>query len=100
MAYDILHDGASAEIRLAGELTFAAHRKFRSIVANLDERTPDQVVFDLSQVEYIDAAGLGLLLVARDTVLGKGGRAALKGAWGQVGRMLDIARFDDLFQAA
>lgn len=100
MAYDIIHDGVSAEIHLAGELTFAAHRKFRNVVANLGERTPEQVTFDLSRVEYIDAAGLGLLLVARDAVSGAGGRSTLKGAQGQVGRMLAVARFADLFQAA
>lgn len=97
MAYDIIDDDGTAEIRLAGDLTFAEHGKFRTVVANLARRTPERVVFDLSRVDYIDAAGLGLLLVARDTV---DGRAALKGARGQVGRMLALARFDDLFRAA
>lgn len=100
MAYDIIHNGVSAEIHLAGDLTFAAHRKFRKVVANLGERIPKQVTFNLSRVEYIDAAGLGLLLVARDAVSDTGGRATLTGAQGQVGRMLAVARFADLFQAA
>jgi anti-anti-sigma factor len=100
MAYDIIHDGVRAEIQLAGELTFAAHRKFRRVVANLGERSPEQVTFDLSRVDYIDAAGLGLLLVVRDAVSGSGGHSTLKGAQGQVDRMLTVARFSDLFQAA
>ncbi|HSV28124.1 MAG TPA: STAS domain-containing protein [Candidatus Omnitrophota bacterium] len=100
MAYDIILEGATVEIRLAGELTFAQHRKFRQVVANIEQTTPAHVTFDLSRVEYIDAAGLGLLLVARDAVSNKGGRSALAGAQGQVGRMLAVARFSDIFNAA
>ncbi len=100
MAYDIHLDGSSAEIHLHGELTFAQHRKFRHVVNKLHHHAPGQVVVNLSKVEYIDAAGLGLLLVARDTVSTKGGAIELKGAQGQVGRMLQVARFSDLFPSA
>ena len=100
MPYDIHLDNDSAEVHLHGEFTFAQHRKFRHVVSKLRDHAPGQVVVNLSKVEYIDAAGLGLLLVARDAVSGTGGRATLKGASGQVGRMLAVARFDALFQAA
>ncbi|HLO75424.1 MAG TPA: STAS domain-containing protein [Magnetospirillum sp.] len=100
MAYEVAIDGKAAEIRLHGELTFAQHRKFRHVVVNLERTAPEQVVLDLSNVEYIDAAGLGLLLVARDTVSGKGGAVELRGAQGQVGRMLEVSRISNLFQAA
>jgi anti-anti-sigma factor len=100
MPYDFHTDGKAAQIRLRGELTFAQHRKFRGVVNNLESARHEQVVVDLSEVDYIDAAGLGLLLVARDAVSGKGGAIELKGAQGQVGRMLRAARFADLFQPA
>jgi len=100
LAYDIHLNDGSAEIHLHGELTFAQHRKFRHVVSKLKSHAPGQVVVNLSKVEYIDAAGLGLLLVARDTVSDKGGAMELKGAQGQVGRMLRVARFSDLFPAA
>jgi anti-anti-sigma factor len=99
MPYDIHHDDGTSHVRLAGTLTFAAHRKFRSVVTRLESQSPGRVVLDLSRVEHIDAAGLGLLLVARDTVRTKGGQAELHGASGQVGRMLHLARFTDLFHA-
>lgn len=98
MAYDI-HDGTdAAHVRFAGALTFAEHRKVRSVVTRLERHPARTVVFDLSRVDYIDAAGLGLLLVARDTVATKGGRAELSGASGQVGRMLQLARFGEVFR--
>lgn len=99
MPYDIDHRDGSAHVHFAGPLTFAEHRKVRTVVNSLESRAPRRVVLDLSRVEHIDAAGLGLLLVARDTVRTQGGRAELHGARGQVGRMLHLARFTDLFHA-
>ncbi|MGE5503128.1 MAG: STAS domain-containing protein [Actinomycetota bacterium] len=97
MPYDIHHADDIAHVRLAGPLTFAEHRKFRRVVDRLEAHAPSRVVLDLSQVEHIDAAGLGLLLVARDTVRTRGGRAELHGAGGEVGRMIALSRFTDLF---
>lgn len=100
MPYDIRTVGKAAEVRLRGQLTFAQHRSFRRVVDNLERTAPAQVVLDLSDVEYIDAAGLGLLLVTREVVSGAGGLVELKGARGPVGRMLRIAGVGDLFQPA
>lgn len=100
MAYQIVLNGRNAEIRLVGELTFLQHRKFRTVIANLEQSDLHQVTLDLSQVDYIDAAGLGLLLVTRDTVKDRGGQVDLRGARGQVNRLLEVAKFTTLFQAA
>jgi anti-anti-sigma factor len=99
MAYDIHHDDDTAHVKLAGPLTFAEHRKVRAVLNRLENHSPRRVVLDLSKVEHIDAAGLGLLLVARDSVRDKGGKAELRGANGQVGRLLQLARFSELFHA-
>lgn len=95
MPYDFSTNGKAAQIRLRGQLTFAQHRKFRNVVSDIERERPEHVVVDLSEVDYIDAAGLGLLLVARDAVKGK--KVKLTGAQGQVGRMLQVARVSDLF---
>lgn len=100
MSYKIILNGRDAEIRLVGELTFSQHRKFRSVIANLEQSDLHQVTLDLSEVDYIDAAGLGLLLVTRDTVKGRGGQVGLRGAQGQVNRLLEVAKFSTFFQAA
>jgi anti-anti-sigma factor len=99
MAYDIHHDDDTAHVKLAGPLTFAQHRKVRATLNHLERNAPRRVVLDLSKVEHIDAAGLGLLLVARDTVRTIGAHAELRGANGQVGRLLQLARFSELFHA-
>jgi HptB-dependent secretion and biofilm anti anti-sigma factor len=100
MGYDIIHDGSAAEVRLAGRLTFAENGRFRTVLSRLQAKVSERVTLDLSRVDYIDSAGLGLLLVARDAVAGQGGRAELQGACGQVGRIFALARFPELFQPA
>ncbi|CAA7613913.1 STAS domain-containing protein [Magnetospirillum sp. UT-4] len=89
--------GAAARIELAGRLTFAEHADFRQMMARLDSHPDTEIVVDLSRVEHVDSAGLGLLLVAREKVMKKGGRVVLRNPGGQVGRMLALARFRDFF---
>lgn len=99
MGYDIVNGSGGTEIHFAGDLTFAAHRKFRSVVDRLRHARPARVALNLARVDYVDAAGLGLLLVVRDAVSGHGGMAELVGAEGDVNRLLEVSRFSELFAA-
>ncbi|MBC7954230.1 MAG: STAS domain-containing protein [Rhodospirillaceae bacterium] len=84
-------------IPLAGRLTFSENAGFREIVIGLEKHGAAKVVFDLAALDLMDSTGLGMLLVARETVTEQGGHVALRNATGQVGRMLDLARFGDFF---
>lgn len=88
---------STATIRLSGRLTFAENTLFRRVVDDLEQSGCDQVVIDLEALNYIDSAGMGMLLVARDLTAARGGRVALSNAAGQVARMLRLSRFDDFF---
>lgn len=96
MDFQLQRTGDEDRICLAGRLTFAQHESFREVVTSLDG-LGRAVVLDLSGVEFVDSAGLGMLLVARDHVAGRGGRVTLRNANDQVGRMLALARFGDFF---
>lgn len=87
----------AAVIRLEGRLTFAESSEFRRVVETLEQSGSGQVVIDLEHLEFIDTAGMGLLLVARDASARQGGSVRLAGAGGQVARMLRLARFADYF---
>jgi anti-anti-sigma factor len=49
------------------------------------------VVLDLAGVEYLDAAGLGMLIRCQRRVAGRGGRLILSGARSKVREILDLA---------
>ncbi|MCR6631715.1 MAG: STAS domain-containing protein [Magnetospirillum sp.] len=87
----------AAVVYLDGRLTFAENGAFRQVVEELQQVDHSQVVIDLSRLDFIDSAGLGMLLVARDLVAAHGGGVALRHAAGQVGRMLHLAKFGDFF---
>lgn len=97
MDFRIDHSGDSARVTLDGRLTFGENAAFRRVVEDLSGGTTDEVVFDLAGMDYIDSAGLGMLMVAREAVIEGGGRAVIANAHGQVGRMLELARFGDFF---
>ncbi|MBI5121151.1 MAG: STAS domain-containing protein [Rhodospirillales bacterium] len=85
------------EVVLTGRLTFADHNGFRSIIAMFQEPGSRRFVLDLSAVEFIDSAALGMVLLARDTAISKGISLILKGAKGQVRRIMEVAKFNKLF---
>lgn len=90
----------TVSVDFAGQLTFAENGEFRRVLAGLDDGPADEVVFDLSDLRFIDSSGMGLLLVARESVGARGGRITLRNAQGQVRRMLNLAKFDDFFALA
>ena len=84
---------------LHGRLTFAENNRFRTMLGQLHDGAATKVVLDLGKVEFIDSAGLGMLLYTRDAVRQRNGVVSLDGASGQVDRMLTLSRTHDLFLA-
>ncbi|MBF0093980.1 MAG: STAS domain-containing protein [Alphaproteobacteria bacterium] len=97
MEHKVQTTSAGREIQLTGRFTFADHEGFRSVVQILEEPDASRVVFDLSGLEFVDSAGLGMFLIAREAAERRKLQLVLKGAVGQVKRMLDLGRFDALF---
>jgi HptB-dependent secretion and biofilm anti anti-sigma factor len=90
--------GTETKINLKGRLTFADYGNFREMIDTCSEHSSKKYHIDLSNLEFIDSAGLGMLLIARDKINLKQGEIALVGAQGQVKKMLDLGRFNSLFE--
>ena len=97
MDYRILSTSSGLTVSLSGRLTCTENAHFRNMLMELQERAPSAVTLDLGEVEFIDSAGLGMLLYTRDTLHQHQGVVSLSAAKGQVGRMLDLSRIRDLF---
>jgi anti-anti-sigma factor len=85
-------------VQLSGRFTFGDHSSFRKLIEEIRSHGPDTCVLDVAGVEFIDSAGLGMLLLARDEGEKTNTVMILRGAQGQVKRMLEVARFDTLFK--
>ena len=72
-----------------------------SITASLNamiEKKPRRLVVDLSDVTYIDSAGLAALIEAMQKVEGYGGKFLLAGLQETVRSIFEISRLDQVFQ--
>jgi anti-anti-sigma factor len=97
MLYNIKSLGVKTDIELTGSFNFSDYNVFREIMKVLEEQEVKLCSFDLSQLEFIDSAGLGMLLIARDLLIQKNARLSLQGAHTQVKKMLDLGRLDSFF---
>lgn len=84
-------------VAVSGELMFSDHTAFRAMAERLLKSESRPLAIDLSQLTFIDSAGLGLLLIARDEAGKTNRELVLRNPVGQVKRMFDIAKFETLF---
>jgi anti-anti-sigma factor len=97
MPMNFQFDGSEATVALSGELTFADHEVFREIADRLFKGARRSVAIDLSRLEFIDSAGLGMLLIARDEAIKAERKVVLRNPQGQVKRIFAATNFDTLF---
>ncbi|WP_052045968.1 STAS domain-containing protein [Candidatus Paracaedibacter symbiosus] len=64
--YTIKAAGEEIQVDLKGRLTFADYGAFKELTELFIEHNPRNCLLDLSNLEFIDSAGLGMLLIARD----------------------------------
>jgi anti-sigma B factor antagonist len=72
-----------------------------SVTASLDgiiDKKPERLVVDLSDVTYIDSAGLAALIQAMQKVEAYGGKFLLAGLQETVRSIFEISRLDQVFQ--
>lgn len=88
---------SDSQVVLIGELTFNDHAAFREMLTRAMRSTGAKIVLDLSRLDFVDSAGLGMLLIARDEA-GKGSRSlSLVRPQKQVERVFAVTKFETLF---
>ena len=97
MIYELKSTAPQMEIDLRGRLTFSDYSVFSEISDYLNQFNPKSCLLNLSDLEFIDSAGLGMLLIVRDKVISKNGTVILKNSQGQVQKMLTLGKFESLF---
>lgn len=89
--------GNDACVQMTGDLTFTDHAAFKDMTDRLFGGSAQAVTMDLAKLEFIDSAGLGMLLLARDVADKAGRKLVLRSPSGQVKRMFGLTKFDTLF---
>lgn len=87
-------------VSLAGKFTFSDHLEFRNLLQQIADNNVTQVVLHMENVDFVDSAALGMLLLALDESEKHQKRLVISGAVGQVKKMFDMARFNTIFNMA
>ena len=85
-------------IKLKGRFDFAGHRYFKEAYQPLIEKKFRGIDIDLSEVDYLDSAALGMLLLLQERAAAVGAGVRLLGARGIVKDILGVAHFERFFE--
>lgn len=95
MSYKVLSNAAEHDVEFYDEMTFKNHDEFFAIVDELAANPRERWVFDLGHIEFLDSAGLGMLIGAREKVPGT--EIVIRGANQEIQDVMMLARFEELF---
>lgn len=84
------------EARLKGRLEFTDHDRLRDIVALLDAPEIRRFVVDVSGLDFIDSAGLGMLLILQEEAEQKNVKLVVRGPRNDVKRSIDLAKIGEI----
>jgi anti-sigma B factor antagonist len=94
LVIDFLEGEKQGVLRLKGPLTVTNSGLFENAIRREQAGT---VIFDLTNVPYVDSAGLGCLLSAYISYQKAGRRVALTGVNERVLKLFEITRVDSVF---
>ncbi len=83
---------------LKGEIDLHVSPTVTALLNDMIGKKPERLVVDLSDVSYIDSAGLAALIEAMQKVEGYGGKFMLAGLQETVRSIFEISRLDQVFQ--
>lgn len=90
-------ENGAISVIISGEFSFSDSSKFREMFKNIEKSCPTHISVDLSACEMIDSAALGMLLLLKEKADQISAEVELKNAKGQVLKVLQLSRFQDLF---
>ncbi|NVJ70213.1 MAG: STAS domain-containing protein [Alphaproteobacteria bacterium] len=97
MDYSINNSGNRTTINMSGRLTFDDQGNFKQLLKELADDGAEKWLLDISGLEYIDSAGLGLMLRAQSVAEKAGKSMSMRVPQsGQVAEILEIAQFQTL----
>ena len=89
--------GDSCTINLSGKFTFADNQTFRGVIESIKNKEANNYTLDLTGLEFVDSAALGMFLVAREEATKAGANLSLQNPNGHVEKMFSLSNFSGLF---
>ena len=84
------------EINFTGNFGFDDNEAINSLIGQFETESATKFIIDLSNLQNIDSAGLGMLILINDAIKEMGKTLQIRSPQGQVSKMLDISRFSEI----
>lgn len=97
MEFTIIEQNKHVQVQLRGQFTFADNQKFKELLERVYAYELSGMTLDFEHIDFIDSAGLGMLLLLRDNCNSKNIQLVLMHPRGQVEKIFTISRFEQLF---
>jgi len=81
---------------MTGGFSFDDNLNIRKMIGEMEKDGAATCVIDMSGLRSIDSAGLGMILLINDAMKNSSKTMSIRGANGQVQKMLDISKFSDI----
>lgn len=94
----VRHDDDHAIIEVAGEVDIETAPQLREVVTQVTDEGADRLVFDLSDVTFVDSVGLGVFVLARKKMLLRQGTIGIVAPTRRVVAIFKIAGLEELFR--
>lgn len=94
---NITHRNNGVIVALKGQFTFVENHHFNHILELTRDENIQFIEIDFTDVDFIDSAGLGMLLLLRDACQTRHMPISIHSARGQVEKIFLISKFDQLF---
>ena len=89
--------GSWTVVPLSGDIDLASAPALRSRLADATQDAPARVILDLSELDFIDSTGLGVLVGTLRRVRGTGGDIRIAGARAGIERVFSVTGLDRVF---
>lgn len=99
LSMDLTQGEAHWLLKLVGELDYGECAGFRMNIDRILKSSPPATIVDLSELEYLDSSGLGLLLSLSKEYGAQGGRLVLI-TNATVDNILSLTRLNGIFSTA
>ena len=97
MQYKLHELDGKITVILSGSLYIESVAKLRGDVLQAIDQGKIHLIFDMHNLEYIDSAGLGVLITVQKRVRQKGGNVVIRGLKGDVRELFELTRLDKVF---
>ena len=91
-------DSKVITINVSGRFDFSLHKAFREAYKDEPETTP--FVVDMKGADYMDSSALGMLLMLREHIDSSAVKVKIKGCQPAIRQILEISKFEKLFDIA